>query len=69
MAHHALQLILHARREIRARLEKSSKSAAEDQHLARAVVAEEVAALARREHVGPFFKVFQLLPGRWVNRL
>ena len=62
MAHHALQLVLHARREVRARFEEVFKiGGGEDQHLARAVVAEEVAALARREHVGPFFKVFQLV--------
>ena len=62
MAHHALQLVLHARREIRARFEEIFKiGGGEDQHLARAVMAEEVAALARREHVGPFLKVLQLV--------
>ncbi|CAK6470813.1 hypothetical protein PSEG_05547 [Pseudomonas sp. Nvir] len=62
MAHHALQLVLHARREVRARFEEIFKiGGGEDQHLARAVVAEEVTALARREHVGPFFKVFQFV--------
>ena len=62
MAHYALQLVLHARCEIRARLEEVFKiGGGEDQHLARAVVAEEIAALARRKHIGPFFKVFQLV--------
>jgi hypothetical protein len=62
MAHHALQLVFHARREIRARFKEIFKiGGGEDQHFARAVVAEEVAALTRREHVGPFLKVFQLV--------
>ena len=62
MAHHALQFVFHTRREVRTRLEEVFKiGGGENQHLARAVVAEEVAALARRKHVGPFFKVFQLV--------
>ncbi len=45
MANHALQLILHTRREVRAWFEKIFKiGGGEDQHLARAVMAEEVAA-------------------------
>ncbi|MNP53496.1 hypothetical protein D3C76_1479760 [compost metagenome] len=62
MAHHALQLVLHAGSQIRARLEEVFEvGGGEDQHLARAVMAEEVGALARLEHVGPLLEVFQLV--------
>ncbi len=64
MTHHALEFVFHARRQIRARLEEIFEvSCREDQHLACAVMAEEVGALARLEHIGPLLEIFQLVAG------
>ena len=64
VANHALQLIFHAWRQVRTRLQKVFKvGGGEHQHFTRAVVTKVVAALARRQHVGPLFKVFQLVAG------
>ena len=62
MAYHPLQLILHALRQIRPRLQEIFKIRRRKyQHLAGAVGAIEVSPLPRLQHVGPAFKILQLL--------
>ena len=64
MAHHAFQLIFHAWREVRARFKEIFKiRGREHQHFTRAVVTEEIGALTRCQHVGPFLEIFQLMAG------
>ena len=64
VAYHALQLIFHAGCEIRARFKKIFKiRSREHQHFTRAVVAEEIGALARCQHIRPFLEIFQLMAG------
>ncbi len=61
MAHHALQLILHTRREVRTRFEENLQNRRRKTSISPAPLWRKKSALARREHVGPFLKVFQLV--------
>ncbi len=62
VAHHLLELVLHAGRQVGARLQEVLEvGGREHQHLAGAVVAVPVAALPRRHHPGPALEVFQFL--------
>ena len=62
VSHHALQLIFHTLRQVRARLEKIFKiRCRKDQHFPGPIGAVEVGPLPRFEHIGPTFKVFQFL--------
>ncbi|VFS91361.1 Uncharacterised protein [Kluyvera cryocrescens] len=62
MAHHALQFIFHARRQVGTRLEEIFKiRRREDQHFTRTVGTIEVGPLPRFEHIGPTFEILDLL--------
>ena len=62
MAHHPLQLIFHALRQIRPRLQEIFKiRRRKHQHLAGAVGAIEIGSLPRLQHIGPALEVLQLL--------
>ncbi|MNE40260.1 hypothetical protein D3C80_1342590 [compost metagenome] len=63
VAYDTLQLVFHAWRQIRARLQEVFEvRGGKHQHFTCAIMAEEVTALARRQHVGPFFEIFQFMP-------